>query len=181
MDDQGFSLRPFVYGTATQRDLATMSRTFIDDTSKRYYLQFFVSGDTYVFLGLFETDMHLFGVDQGGTLYLMGTDDLGRDVFSRILYGGAISLSVGLVGVILSFVLGTILGGISGYYGGAIDTLIQRLVGVPDLDPDDPPLDGPQRGRADRLGSRQDLLRDHADPGAHKLAGARANRAQQAA
>jgi peptide/nickel transport system permease protein len=127
-DGQSFSLRPFVYGTAIKRDLATMSRTFVDDESARYYLQFFVTGDTYDFLGLFQTNLHLFGVEDGGTLFLMGTDDLGRDIFSRILYGGAISLSVGLVGVILSFVLGVILGGISGYYGGPIDTLIQRLV-----------------------------------------------------
>jgi peptide/nickel transport system permease protein len=127
-DGDGFSLRPFVYGTAIQRDLATMSRTFVDDPSTRYYVQVFVQGDPYPILGLFYTDIHLFGVEQGGTLYLMGTDDLGRDIFSRILYGGAISLSVGLVGVILSFVLGVILGGISGYYGGAVDTLIQRLV-----------------------------------------------------
>ena len=127
-DGQSFSLRPFVYGTAIQRELTTMSRTFVDDPEKRYYVQFFVQGDPYLFLGLIPSDVHLFGVEQGGTLYLMGTDDLGRDIFSRILYGGAISLSVGLVGVILSFVLGVILGGISGYYGGAIDTLIQRVV-----------------------------------------------------
>lgn len=127
-DGQSFSLRPFVYGTAIQRDLATMSRTFVDDPSTRYYLQFFTPGDVYSFLGLFDTNVHLIGVEQGGTLFLLGTDDLGRDVFSRILYGGAISLSVGLVGVILSFVLGVILGGMSGYYGGAVDTLIQRVV-----------------------------------------------------
>ena len=99
-DSEGFSLRPFVYGTAIQRDLATMSRTFVDDPERRYYLQLFAEGDVYSFLGLFETNVHLFGVEPGGTLFLMGTDDLGRDVFSRILYGGAISLSVGLVGVI---------------------------------------------------------------------------------
>jgi len=127
-DGQSFSLRPFVYGTGIKRDLATMSREFVDDESTRYYLQFFVVGDSYDLLGLIPTDIHLFGVEQGGTLYLMGTDDLGRDVFTRILYGGAISLSVGLVGVILSFVLGVILGGISGYYGGAADMLIQRVV-----------------------------------------------------
>jgi peptide/nickel transport system permease protein len=127
-DDQGFSLRPFVYGTAIQRDLATMSRTFVDDLEKRYYIQFFVSGDPYLLLGVIPMDLHLFGVEAGGTLFLMGTDELGRDVFSRILYGGAISLSVGFVGVALSFVLGVVLGGISGYYGGAVDTLIQRVV-----------------------------------------------------
>ena len=127
-DVNGFSLRPFVYGTAIQRDLATMSRIFVDDPENRYYVQFFVEGDVYNFLGILPTNLHLFGIEQGGTLFLMGTDDLGRDVLSRILYGGAISLSVGLVGVILSFLLGVILGGVSGYYGGAIDTAIQRLV-----------------------------------------------------
>jgi peptide/nickel transport system permease protein len=127
-DERGFSLRPFVYGTAIKRDLATMSRTFEDDPSTRYYLRFFVPGDQYDFLGLFESDVHLFGVENGGTLFLMGTDDLGRDLFSRILYGAAISLSVGFVGVMISFILGVIMGGISGYYGGAVDTLIQRVV-----------------------------------------------------
>jgi peptide/nickel transport system permease protein len=127
-DGQSFSPRPFVYGTTVKRDLATMSRSFEDDPSTRYYLQFFVRGDPYQVLGLFGGDLHLFGVEEGGTLFLMGTDDLGRDLFSRIMYGGAISLSVGLVGVILTFFLGVILGGVSGYYGGAVDTAIQRLV-----------------------------------------------------
>jgi len=127
-DGESFSLRPFVYGTAIQRDLATMSRTFVDDPEHKYYIQFFVRGEPHTFMGFLTSDLHLFGVEEGGTLFLTGTDDLGRDVFSRILYGGAISLSVGLVGVVLSFVLGVILGGISGYYGGAIDTLIQRIV-----------------------------------------------------
>ncbi len=127
-DGESFSLQPFVYGTGIKRDLATMSRTFEDDQSTRYYVQLFVRGDPYTLFGLFESDVHLFGVESGGTLFLLGTDDLGRDLFSRIMYGAAISLSVGLVGVILSFVLGVILGGVSGYYGGPVDTIIQRLV-----------------------------------------------------
>jgi peptide/nickel transport system permease protein len=122
----GLSL--FVYGTAVKRDLTTLSRSFEDDPSQRYYVQLFTHGDKYDFLGLFESDLHLFGVEKGGTLFLMGTDDLGRDLFSRILYGGAISLSVGMVGVLTSFVIGVTIGGISGYYGGWIDTVLQRLV-----------------------------------------------------
>jgi len=121
-------LSVFVYGTAVKRDLATLSRSFEDDPSQRYYVHLFTHGDKYDFLGLFESDLHLFGVEKGGTLFLMGTDDLGRDLFSRILYGGAISLSVGMVGVLTSFVIGVTIGGISGYYGGWLDTVLQRLV-----------------------------------------------------
>ncbi len=91
-------------------------------------MHLFTHGDKYDFLGLFESDLHLFGVEKGGTLFLMGTDDLGRDLFSRILYGGAISLSVWMVGVLTSFVIGVTIGGISGYYGGWLDTVLQRLV-----------------------------------------------------
>ena len=127
-DENGFSLRPFVYGTKITRDMATLSRKFEEDKSAKYYVRFLVHGDTYSFLGLFDTDLHLFGVDKGGTIFLLGTDDLGRDMLSRILYGSAISLSIGLVGVITSFVLGVILGGISGYYGGVTDNIIQRLI-----------------------------------------------------
>jgi peptide/nickel transport system permease protein len=128
LDGQNISPWPYVYGTSIKRDLATLSRSFEDDPSTRYYLRFFVPGDKYQLFGLLETEVHLFGVDEGGTLFLMGTDDLGRDLFSRILFGGAISLSVGLVGVLITFVLGVILGGASGYYGGPVDTVIQRVV-----------------------------------------------------
>jgi peptide/nickel transport system permease protein len=127
-DGERFSLRPFVYGTTVERDLATMSRIFTEDRSVRYYIKWFAPGDPYYFLGIFRTDIHLFGVEEGGTIFLMGTDQLGRDLFSRILYGAAISLSIGLVGVITSFLLGIILGGISGYYGGMTDNIIQRII-----------------------------------------------------
>ena len=85
-------------------------------------------GDEYKFWGLFKTDLHLLGIDEGGKLFLCGTDRMGRDVFSRIIYGSRISMSIGLIGVSLSLVLGLILGGISGYYGGLIDVVIQRLI-----------------------------------------------------
>lgn len=123
-----FTLRPFVYGITVEKDLKTMSRIFEADTTQQYPVRFFTEGDTWSFLGLFKSNLHLFGVQEGGALFLMGTDQLGRDIFSRTLYGAAISLSIGLMGVISSFILGAVLGGISGYYGGIVDTVIQRVI-----------------------------------------------------
>jgi peptide/nickel transport system permease protein len=90
-------------------------------------LRFFVRGDPYRFWGLFETDVHLFGF-AGGRVFLFGTDELGRDLLSRTIYGSRISLSIGLVGIAMSFFLGIIIGGISGYVGGVVDVVIQRLI-----------------------------------------------------
>jgi peptide/nickel transport system permease protein len=122
-----FTLRPFVYEITVTKDLATMSRIFDEDTSQQYPLKFWTQGDEWT-LGPVTSDRHLFGVDEGGVVVLMGTDELGRDMFSRILYGSAISLSIGLLGVISSFMLGAVLGGISGFYGGVVDTIIQRVI-----------------------------------------------------
>ena len=127
-DGNGFSLRPYVFGITATSDPKTFTRSFVIDETVRYPVKFFTPGDEYSFLGLFKTNIHLFGVDAPGHIYLLGTDDLGRDLFSRIMYGSAISLSIGLVGVLTSFILGITLGGISGYYGGAIDTIIQRVI-----------------------------------------------------
>ena len=91
-------------------------------------IRFFVRGAEYRLLGVFATAIHFMGVDAPGTLFLFGTDDLGRDMFSRTLYGARISLTIGLVGVLASFVFGCLLGGISGYFGGAADMLIQRII-----------------------------------------------------
>jgi peptide/nickel transport system permease protein len=127
-DGNGFSLRPHVYGINAELDSATFSRTFEEDRSILYPISFLTRGSEYSFLGLFDWDVHLFGVSEGGYISLLGTDNLGRDVFSRILYGAAISLSIGLMGVLSSFVLGAILGGVSGFYGGATDAVIQRII-----------------------------------------------------
>ena len=129
LDEQGFSLRPFVHPVSGTMNPETFQREYVADTSRRIPVRFFVRGEEYRLFGLFTTNIHLFGVDEG-SLHLFGTDNLGRDVFSRVIYGGQISMSIGLVGVLMSLVLGLIFGGISGYFGGAVDNAIQRLIEV---------------------------------------------------
>jgi len=128
-DENGFHLRPFVYGYKPGRDPVTFRKLYTIDREQRYPLRFLVRGDPYKLWGLFEMDWHLFGIQNPeGALYLMGGDRLGRDLFSRLLYGTRISLSIGLVGIAISFVLGVLIGGASGYYGGVVDVLVQRVI-----------------------------------------------------
>ncbi len=125
----GRLVRPFVYGLVPGRDPETLRKLFEINESQVYPIRLFVRGEEeYKLLGLFPARTRLFGVDEPGKLYLFGADHLGRDVYSRILAGARVSLSVGLVGVALSFVIGAILGGISGFFGGTVDLLIQRLI-----------------------------------------------------
>ena len=100
------------------------------DTSREMPIYFFIHGDPYKFWGLWKTDLHLFGLGEEGNpmLFLLGGDDMGRDVLSRALYGARISLSLGLVGVVLSLIFGVVIGGVSGYFGGLADTGIQRAI-----------------------------------------------------
>jgi peptide/nickel transport system permease protein len=119
---------PFVYGYGVELNLQTMKREFTPDTSRVQPLRFFCRGDGYEFWGLFEASFHLVCPAEGGTFFLFGTDRLGRDVLSRIIYGTRISLTVGLFGIAVSFLIGIVLGGISGYYGGWIDNVIQRFI-----------------------------------------------------
>ncbi len=129
VDPEGnFRWRPFVYGTKTVLDTENLIWVHEDDPTQIYPVYFFVRGRPYKILGLFETDIHLYGVEEPGTIFLLGTDRLGRDMVARILVGGRVSLSVGLVGVTLTIILGSILGTISGYFGGIVDMVMQRVV-----------------------------------------------------
>ncbi|UCD57520.1 MAG: ABC transporter permease [Candidatus Hydrogenedentota bacterium] len=127
LDEAGkFYLRPFVYKYSYSFD-EYYNRVYVQDKSKRYPIRFFVAGTEHRLLGLFPTNTRLFGVDEPARLYLLGADYRGRDLFSRILYGSRVSLSIGFVGVTVSFFIGMIVGGISGYFGGRTDNALMRL------------------------------------------------------
>ena len=130
-DDGAF--RPHVYALKGKRDMRTFKLVYAPDPTDKRYITLFASGYRYSFLGLFETDLHLLGLDRGkpeDALFLLGTDQLGRDVWSRLMLATQTSLTVGLVGVALSLFLGVLLGGISGLYGGVVDTVIQRMIEI---------------------------------------------------
>ena len=125
LDHQDGLQRPFVYALNSSIDQVTLGITYQEDRSTKHPLRLFVRGDPYTLLGRLDGTIHLFGTSDG-TLFLFGTDKLGRDLLSRIIFGGRISLTIGLVGVFLSLILGIVIGGISGYLGDTVDTLIQR-------------------------------------------------------
>ncbi|MFZ4288778.1 ABC transporter permease [Variovorax sp. HJSM1_2] len=127
--DGGWALRPYIYPYVLKRDPQTLAAVYEQDLTRKVYLKMFASGYEYSVLGLFNSSTHLFASeDARAPVFFFGADRLGRCVFSRIMVGAQISLSVGLVGVILSLVIGIVLGGISGYYGGRIDFAIQRVI-----------------------------------------------------
>ena len=127
--ESGREFSPHVNGYKVEVDPIALRRTFVVDEEVIIPVRFFPEGEPYKILGLVESNIHLLGpVNKDDPLFLFGADRLGRDLFSRIIYGTRISMSIGLVGVFLSLVLGIILGGLSGLYGGAIDNIIQRIV-----------------------------------------------------
>ena len=122
--------RPFVYPRIQHVNQVTLKREYTEDASRPLPLKLFVQGDDYRLWGLIPWNRHLVSLEDGERWHLLGADRLGRDLFSRILYGSRISLSLGLCAVFLTLILGIIIGGISGYYGGVVDTVIQRLIEV---------------------------------------------------
>jgi len=129
-DAEGNFHWPFVYGYSSRLDPETFQRVSTTDTSVMYPLRFFAKGDEYTLVGPIKSDRHLFTVDEPGKIFLLGTDTLGRDLFSRVIYGGRISLTVGLIGVFLSLVIGSLIGVMAGYYGGLFDNISMRIVEV---------------------------------------------------
>jgi peptide/nickel transport system permease protein len=125
--EDGRIQKPFIYGFKKELNMKTFQWEFKEDKTKKYYVEFWGKGEPYKLWGIFKADRHLFTVE-GHPLFPFGADNMGRCLFSRSLYGARISLSIGLVGVFLSFFLGIIIGGVSGYFGGTVDMTIQRII-----------------------------------------------------
>ena len=129
VDAEGnFHWQPFIYDMTQELDMDTLQRNYTEDTSVRYPLRFFVRGLPYKLLGFLETDIHLVGVDEPAVFFPFGADELGRDLFSRTMHASRISLFIGFMGMISSFCLGCLIGGISGYFGGSVDIVVQRVI-----------------------------------------------------
>lgn len=121
---------PFVYGRKQEVNLETLKREYVIDETAVNRLQFFCRGDTYRMWGMWEANLHLFCAADGKKVFLLGTDRLGRDLMSRMGYGTRISLTIGLIGIAISFMLGITIGGAAGYYGGWVDHIVQRIIEV---------------------------------------------------
>ena len=142
VDQEGkFRLRPFVYGMQEEIDMEIRKRFFLVDETQQFPLHLFVHGEEYKLLGLITTDFHLFGPDPDNPdayFFAFGTDNLGRDLLSRIIFGGRISLLIGFIAVFVMLFIAVSLGAISGFYGGTVDMVIQRLAEFVQIFPDLP-------------------------------------------
>jgi peptide/nickel transport system permease protein len=128
-NDDGCTLRPFIPGVISERNPETLRMETKIDPSVRRDIYFFVEGEEYKLLGKFKTNIHFFGLKEG-SIHLFGTDSLGRDIFSRVLLATRTSLSIGIFGVVIAFVLALVIGGVAGYFGGGLDYAIQRLTEI---------------------------------------------------
>ena len=126
----GNFIGPFVYGFDYRLNMKNLKREYTPNPNRVERIRFLCHGDPYQFWGLTTGTLHLICPAEGGALFLLGTDRLGRDVLSRIIYGTRISLTIGLVGITFSFLLGMVIGGIAGYFGGWVDIVIQRLIEI---------------------------------------------------
>jgi peptide/nickel transport system permease protein len=128
LDTEGkFHLRPFVYNYVYTLDPNTFRVMWVEDQSQAYEIKFFVQGPAYKLFGLIPSQLHLYGVEEGGTIYILGTDKIGRDLWGKTCEAGRISLSMSLFGTIISVLFGSVLGVASGYYGGWVDNVLQRF------------------------------------------------------
>ncbi len=127
INEKGRISWPYTYNYIREFDNQSYKITFKQDRSKKYYMRYFAKGEKYKILGLIPFDRHFYGVEKGGNVYLLGTDINGRDNFSRLLFGGRISLTIGFLALFVSFPLGMIYGGISGYFGGRLDFMMMRV------------------------------------------------------
>ncbi|MFT4727898.1 MAG: peptide/nickel transport system permease protein [Granulosicoccus sp.] len=126
----GELVRPYTYGQKMTLDMTNLRRTYSDIPGDVQPLRFFCRGDSYKFWNIFDSNVHLICPAEGGQLFLFGTDRLGRDVLSRTIYGARVSLTIGILGVTMSFILGIVIGGIAGYRGGLFDMIVQRITEV---------------------------------------------------
>ena len=127
---QGRLVGPFVYGLEYRLNMEILKREYTPNPDDVQPIRFFCQGDGYEFWGLVTARLHLICPAEGGTLFVLGTDRLGRDMASRLLHAGRISLTVGLIGITVSFILGITIGGIAGYFGGAVDNVVQRIIEI---------------------------------------------------
>ena len=122
-----FHLRPFVYNYVYTLDPTTFRVMWVEDQTKAYEIKFLVQGSAYKLFGLIPSHLHLYGVEEGGTIYILGTDKIGRDLWGKTCEAGRISLSMSLFGTVISVIFGSVLGVASGYYGGWVDNVLQRF------------------------------------------------------
>ena len=127
---EGELIGPFVYGFKVTLNMTNLKREYTEDKNTVYPLRFLCSGDKYLFWNLFEATFHIVCPAKDGYFFWLGTDRLGRDMLSRIIHGARISLTIGLIGIVISMAMGIIIGGIAGYYGGQTDNIIQRIIEI---------------------------------------------------